>query len=172
MREVTTRFLRHYGREVSKYQNVLSGTFQPSSYTVSAHIPLGAAVGATPDGRHAGEQLADGGLSPMLGRDVSGPTASLMSVSKLDNWRDANGSLLNVKFSPSTLAGEGGLKKLMAYLRAFCRLGIQHIQCINPTDDEIGHMAQGAVEARGGDHCGFFRELRVSDVVSILEMAR
>ena len=81
-----------------------------------------------PDGRRAGEQLADGGLSPMVGRDQHGPTASLQSVGKLDNVLDSNGSLLNVKFSPSALAGEAGLAKLMAYLRAFGRLGIQHIQ--------------------------------------------
>lgn len=122
------RFLAYYGHEVEKYANPRGGNFQPGSYTVSAHIPLGEVVGATPDGRRAGEQLADGGLSPMVGRDKHGPTASLMSVSKLDNVQDSNGSLLNVKFSPSALAGEQGLQKLMAYLRAFSRLHIQHIQ--------------------------------------------
>lgn len=126
--ELGARFLRHYGEEVAKYENVRGGHFQPGSYTVSAHIPLGRNVGATPDGRMAGEQLADGGLSPMVGRDKNGPTASLASVSKLPNVLDSNGSLLNVKFSPATLAGEGGLDKLVAYLRAFCRMGIQHIQ--------------------------------------------
>jgi formate C-acetyltransferase len=49
-------------------------------------------------------------------------------VSKLENVLDTNGSLLNVKFSPATLAGDGGIQKLVAYLRAFCRLKIQHIQ--------------------------------------------
>jgi formate C-acetyltransferase len=126
--EIGARFLAHYGHEVARYRNPRGGRFQPGSYTVSAHIPLGEAVGATPDGRHAGEQLADGGLSPMVGRDRSGPTASLRSVSKLDNVLDSNGSLLNVKFSPATLAGEGGLAKLAAYLRAFSRLKLQHIQ--------------------------------------------
>ncbi len=126
--ELGRRFLAHYGREVEKYENPRGGRFQPGSYTVSAHVPLGAVVGATPDGRHAGEQLADGGLSPMVGRDKHGPTASLMSVGKLENVRNSNGSLLNVKFSPSALEGERGLQNLMAYLRSFCRLGIQHIQ--------------------------------------------
>ncbi len=126
--ELGARFLRHYGHEVERYGNVRGGRFQPGSYTVSAHVPLGAAVGATPDGRHAGEQLADGGLSPMAGRDVHGPTASLKSVSKLENVLDTNGSLLNVKFSPATLAGERGLGNLAAYLRTFSKLGIQHIQ--------------------------------------------
>lgn len=126
--QIGRRVLSHYGEEVARYENARGGRFQPGSYTVSAHIPLGAAVGATPDGRRAGEQLADGGLSPMVGRDKSGPTASLLSVSKLENVLDTNGSLLNVKFSPSTLEGEAGLARLVAYLRAFCRLKIQHIQ--------------------------------------------
>lgn len=126
--EIGRRFLAHYGEEVARYENARGGRFQPGSYTVSAHIPLGAAVGATPDGRRAGEQLADGGLSPMVGRDKNGPTASLLSVSKLENVLDTNGSLLNVKFSPSTLEGEAGIARLVAYLRAFCRLKIQHIQ--------------------------------------------
>ncbi len=126
--ELSAKFLRFYGEEVAQYTNPRGGHFQPGSYTVSAHIPLGKAVGATPDGRRAGEQLADGGLSPMVGRDKHGPTASLRSVSKLDNVLDSNGSLLNVKFSPATLAGDEGIRKLSAYLRAFSRLGVQHIQ--------------------------------------------
>ena len=126
--EIGRRFLEHYGHEVEKYENVRGGHFQPGSYTVSAHVPLGAACGATPDGRFAHEQLADGGLSPMVGRDKHGPTASLRSVSKLRNVLDSNGSLLNVKFSPATLAGDLGIEKLTAYLRSFSRLGIQHIQ--------------------------------------------
>ena len=126
--ELGARLLSHYGHEVAGYTNPRGGHFQPGSYTVSAHIPLGEACGATPDGRHAHEQLADGGLSPMVGRDTNGPTASLRSVSKLDNALDSNGSLLNVKFSPATLAGEEGLAKRAAYLKAFSRYKIQHIQ--------------------------------------------
>ncbi len=126
--ELGASMLRYYARSVERYDNVRGGRFQPGSYTVSAHIPLGASVGATADGRRSGEQLADGGLSPMVGRDTHGPTASLLSVGKLDNVLDTNGSLLNVKFSPSSLAGEDGLTKLVAYLRSYARLGIQHIQ--------------------------------------------
>ena len=128
MDEIGARFLAHYGHEVERYENVRGGHFQPGSYTVSAHVPLGKACGATPDGRFAHEQLADGGLSPMVGRDKHGPTASLRSVSKLHNVLDSNGSLLNVKFSPATLEGDLGIRKLTGYLRAFSRLDIQHIQ--------------------------------------------
>lgn len=120
--------LSFYGEEVARYKNPRGGYFQPGSYTVSAHIPLGAGVGATADGRKAGDQLADGGLSPMVGCDKHGPSASLKSVSKLDNILNSNGSLLNVKFSPATLEHEEGIHKLVAYLKSFSRLKLQHIQ--------------------------------------------
>lgn len=120
--------LSYYGDEVEKYKNPRGGIFHPGSYTVSAHIPLGEGVGASADGRKAKEQLADGGLSPMVGRDKNGPSASLKSVSKLDNILNSNGSLLNVKFSPSTLEGENGLHKLASFIQSFTRLKLQHIQ--------------------------------------------
>ena len=120
--------LRFYCEEVSRYENPRGGHFTPGSYTVSAHVPLGEAVGATPDGRKAREQLADGGLSPMVGRDKEGPTAVLKSVSRLDHVLLTNGSLLNVKFHPATLAGEEGIRRMVGYLKAYMRLKIQHIQ--------------------------------------------
>jgi len=125
---ISADLLRFYCKEVEQYRNPRGGQFTPGSYTVSAHVPLGAVVGATPDGRFAGEQLADGGLSPMLGQDHQGPTAVLKSVSKLDNTLLSNGTLLNVKFTPSTLEGQQGLNKLADFLCAFTRLKLQHVQ--------------------------------------------
>jgi len=125
---LSSDILRYYSKSVEKHVTPRGGSFVPGSYTVSAHIPLGKAVGATPDGRKFGEQLADGGLSPMVGRDMLGPTAVLKSVSKLDNYLTTNGSLLNVKFSPKTLEGEVGINKLCDFLFAFMKLKIQHIQ--------------------------------------------
>ncbi|KJY82925.1 formate acetyltransferase [Vibrio galatheae] len=123
-----SELLRLFCKEVEQYDNPRGGKFTPGSYTVSAHVPLGAVVGATADGRLSGEQLADGGLSPMLGKDQLGPTAVLKSVSKLDNYLLSNGSLLNVKFTPATLEGQHGLTKLSDFVRAFMKLKLQHIQ--------------------------------------------
>lgn len=125
---ISAQLLRLYCKEVEKYDNPRNGKFTPGSYTVSAHVPLGAVVGATPDGRYAKEQLADGGLSPMVGQDHNGPTAVLKSVSKLDNYLLSNGTLLNVKFTPATLAGDQNLNKLADFLHAFSKLKLQHIQ--------------------------------------------
>ncbi len=126
--KLSSDILRLYCKEVEKYTNPRGGIFIPGSYTVSAHIPLGEVVGATPDGRMSGEQLADGGLSPMFGRDKLGPTAVLKSVSKLDNYLLTNGSLLNIKLSPGPLQTEQGLENFVNYLYAYMKLKIQHIQ--------------------------------------------
>ncbi|WP_125708676.1 formate C-acetyltransferase [Lacticaseibacillus porcinae] len=122
------KIFRHFALELGKYHNIRGGEFNAGAYTVSAHIPLGEDVGATPDGRKAHEQLADGGLSPMVGRDHLGPTAVLKSVSKIDNTLAVNGSLLNVKFSPATLKGDNGIKKFADFLMAFTQLKIRHVQ--------------------------------------------
>ena len=47
------RWAGRYCRLVEAYPTVRGGTYQPGFYTVSAHVPMGADVGATPDGRHA-----------------------------------------------------------------------------------------------------------------------
>ena len=106
MDNVGAELLRHYCKEVEKYQNPRGGYFTPGSYLVSAHVPLGWMIDArTEQVLILPKQLADGGLSPMLGQDAQGPTAVLKSVSKLDNTLLSNGTLLNVKFTPATLEG-------------------------------------------------------------------
>ncbi|HHV62413.1 MAG TPA: glycyl radical protein [Firmicutes bacterium] len=113
---------------IEKGENPRGGRFQPGFYTVSAHVPLGEDVGATPDGRLAGEPLADGGLSPVRGRDRKGPTAVLKSLGKIDQVRASNGTLLNQKFLPSVLEGPEGIAKFAAFLRAFVALKVMQVQ--------------------------------------------
>ncbi|MEF3091698.1 MULTISPECIES: formate C-acetyltransferase [Raoultella] len=161
---ISADLLRFYCKEVEQYLNPRGGHFTPGSYTVSAHVPLGSVVGATPDGRLAGDQLADGGLSPMVGQDSQGPTAVLKSVSKLDNYLLSNGTLLNVKFTPATLAGDGGLNKLADFLQAFSKLKLQHIQFNVVNADTLREAQQrpqdfAGLVVRVAGYSAFFVEL-------------
>ena len=122
------RWANHNCELVEQYPNISGGIYQPGFYTVSAHVPMGNNVGATPDGRKAGEPLADGGLSPTAGRDMRGPTAVLQSVSKPDLSLATNGTLLNMKFLPSFFVGEQALEKFVTLLRGFSELRIPHVQ--------------------------------------------
>jgi len=77
-------------------------TLHCSTSTVSSNTPFGKVVGAMPDGRTAGLPVADG-QSPMRGTDKKGPTASISSVSKLNNILLSCGSLYNLKMIPEDL---------------------------------------------------------------------
>ena len=63
-------------------------------------------------------QDADGGVSTMYGRDVSGPTALLHSVSRLPFEKASNGTLLNMKFLPQFFKTQTGIVKFTQLLRA------------------------------------------------------
>jgi formate C-acetyltransferase len=126
--DLGSEVVRIFADLLSRYTNAREGRYHMGLYTVSAHVPMGANVGATPDGRFAGSPLADGGVSAMYGRDESGPTAVLKSVSRLNGRLASNGSLLNLKFLPEFFSGPGDRKKFNAFLRSFCRMNINHVQ--------------------------------------------
>ncbi|KZL91026.1 glycyl radical protein [Clostridium magnum] len=116
-----------YCSEVEKYTNPRNGQFQPGLYPVSANVPMGSQTGATPDGRKAGEALADG-VSPVSGRDITGPTAAVNSVAKIDHYKASNGTLFNQKFHPSALEGQTGLQNLSSLVRSFFDQKGLHVQ--------------------------------------------
>lgn len=116
-----------YTRPLLKYKNTRGGQFQAGLYPVSANVPLGAQTGATPDGRLAGTPVADG-VSPSAGRDINGPTSSANSVSRLDHGIASNGTLFNMKFHPSALAGEAGLENFVALIQTYFEMKGSHMQ--------------------------------------------
>lgn len=59
---------------------------------------------------------------------MSGPTAVLKSVSRMDNSFTTNGGLLNMKFLPEFFETETGMNKFENFLRAFVDLEVPHIQ--------------------------------------------
>jgi pyruvate formate-lyase/glycerol dehydratase family glycyl radical enzyme len=126
--EIGVKWAAYFREKLSGYTNYRGGPYHTGMYTVSAHVPMGQNVGATPDGRLSQQPLADGGLSPVYGRDVSGPTAVLKSVSKIDCEDTTNGGLLNMKFLPEFFSTETGIDKFSKFLRTFVDLKIPHIQ--------------------------------------------
>ena len=125
--EIAVEAANIYCREVNKYRNPRGGQFQPGLYPASANVPLGWVVAATPDGRKKASALADG-VSPTGGVDISGPTATVTSVAKLDHQVTSNGTLLNQKFHPSAVKGEEGLRNLIAVTETYFKNGGFHVQ--------------------------------------------
>jgi formate C-acetyltransferase len=112
---------------IIKFTTTYGGTMKPSGISITSHGPGGALTGATPDGRYAGETLADGTMSAAQGRDTHGPTALIKSALKI-NQVPYQSTLLNMKFHPSALKTDEDLKKLSDLIRIYFSLGGKHIQ--------------------------------------------
>ncbi len=110
--------------EISHYHNTrygrgpIGGGYFPGTSSISANVPQGAQLCATPDGRGKGEPLAEG-CSPSHAVDVNGPTAVFKSVAKLPTLKLNGGVLLNQKLAPSALEQERDVQKLILLLRTF-----------------------------------------------------
>jgi pyruvate formate-lyase/glycerol dehydratase family glycyl radical enzyme len=103
------------------------GTNKPTGISITAHAPGGALTGATPDGRYAGETLADGTMSAAQGKDTHGPTALLRSAMTI-NQVPFQATLLNMKFHPSALKTTEDLRKLSDLIKTYFSAGGKHIQ--------------------------------------------
>jgi formate C-acetyltransferase len=99
-------------RLTRRYPSAFGGELDVRYVTITAHIPFGAVLGATPDGRRAGEPVSEG-VSPCQGADRNGPTASLISTAKTrsEGRKERAARLLNMKLSPSAVAGPDGTRK-------------------------------------------------------------
>lgn len=124
---VDTLLTEAYGYFITNYKTYrntrygrgpIGGGYFAGTSSISANIPSGAAVPATPDGRKAYTPLAEGS-SPSSGTDRLGPTAVFKSISKLPTKHITGGVLLNQKLSPAAIKNEADKKKLIALIRTF-----------------------------------------------------
>ena len=102
------------------------GIYRINMLPTTSHVYFGSVVGATPDGRNAGQPLSEG-ISPFQGVDMKGPTAVLKSASKIDHLK-TGGTLLNQKFAPSFFNNEDSIIKLGALVRSYFKMNGHHIQ--------------------------------------------
>lgn len=124
-----------FRRAVSGRMNTKDGFYAVNYLSTTCHIYFGSVLGATPDGRRAQEPVSEG-VSPVQGADRHGPTAVIKSVAKMDQVR-TGGALLNQKFSPSLLEGEGGIDNLAHLVRSYFKLDGHHIQMNVVTADTL-----------------------------------
>ena len=112
--------------EVDGRKSPTGATYRINMLPTTCHVYFGSVIGATPDGRLAGQPLSEG-ISPVQGADKYGPTAVIKSCSKMDHVK-TGGTLLNQKFTPKLLEGEEGIRNLLHLVRVYFRMGGHHIQ--------------------------------------------
>ncbi|MCK4450268.1 MAG: glycyl radical protein, partial [Anaerolineae bacterium] len=129
--------------ELEKHRNAEGVPYAANMIPTTTHIWFGSLNGATPDGRLAETPLSEG-ISPVQGTDSNGPTAVVRSMARLDHARCC-GTLLNMKFHPTALSGEEGLRKFGHLIRTYFKLGGHHMQ-FNVVSAETLRAAQECPE--------------------------
>ena len=120
-----------YCNNINGRPNSRGGTYEAGVYSVIANVGFGVIQWASPDGRVAGEPLSDniGPVHTHAGsHDVKGPTAIAKSATKIDHSLAGNGTLLNWKFSPSSVSGETGRENFINLVDTFFQLKGLHSQ--------------------------------------------
>ena len=112
--------------EVTGRKNVKGGVYRIDMLPTTCHIYFGEVIGATANGRLKNKPVSEG-ISPEKGADINGPTAVIKSAAKMDHLK-TGGTLLNQKFTPEVVSGEGGLSNMANLIKTYFNFEGHHIQ--------------------------------------------
>jgi formate C-acetyltransferase len=124
--DVMRQVFESYFNAIDGRPNTRGGQYHINLLPTTCHVYFGAVMGASSDGRLAGQPVSEG-ISPVQGADRCGPTAVLRSAAKMDHAR-TGGTLLNQKFTPQLLKDDDGLDRLVQVIRTYFKLDGHHIQ--------------------------------------------
>jgi formate C-acetyltransferase len=141
------RVTEHFIDLMDRMESPLGGRYFVHLFSFRCHIEFGKTVGATPDGRLAGEPLAYS-LSAHQGRDTRGVTALLNSLSRLPHSRAAGATAAIVEVDPALVAGDAGIERLAQLIRTAFSMGIGQLQWNVVTAERL-RMAQDDPEKYG-----------------------
>ena len=117
------------------------GTYRGLLISAGGQVAAGMMLGATPDGRRAGEPVSNG-MSPTNGMDIDGMTAALHSAAKVSKGASlSGGTSFNMNLNPMTLKTDEGVDKMASLLEGYIELGGRQVQ-FNPMSKEILKDAQ------------------------------
>jgi len=143
---------------LNKFTTFRGANFVPGAFSYRDHEMHGGRTGASPDGRKAGNVLADGS-SPVQGYDNQGPTLSLNSTTAWEPLRFLGGISVNVKISPNT-----STEQIRALIEGYIKQNGMQLQ-FNVVDTEVLKDAQqnpdqyGNLLVRIGGYSDYFTKI-------------
>jgi len=132
VKKITNMFFDAY----REHRTARGARFVCGLFTMGMYLPLGENTSATPDGRMAGEMLANS-VSGSVYAPRIGLTASHKSAAKIDTTRTPNGFTFNQILTRSLVSSERDLEKWMALLQTYFDLGGQTVQYSITTREDL-----------------------------------
>lgn len=125
--DLARRVAVHFIDLMDDMRSPLNGRYFVHLFSFVANISFGKTVGATPDGRCAGEPLAYS-LSAHQGRDMCGVTALLNSLARLPHDKAAGATAAIVDVDPAMVQGEAGVERLKQLVQTSVAMKIGQLQ--------------------------------------------
>jgi formate C-acetyltransferase len=137
--EITSYAFDIFASEMRKYKNERGGPYIVSCLPMSTIVQYGYDVAATADGRIHKEPLSDS-IGAQSGTDVSGATAMINSVCRLNHTEMSGGLIFNMRLNPRAVEGDR-LNDFVGLIRTFIRKKGMQIQ-FNIISSEVLRKAQ------------------------------
>ena len=132
---LAAEIVKAYAGELNGRPNGRNGRFLANGHCARQFIVLGRQTGATPDGRHAGDEFSKN-VSPAPGADTEGVSALVLGVTSLDSRLLPGDFPLDVMLHPGMVAGEKGLETMRSIVETYhARGGMQiHFNVVDPEE--------------------------------------
>ena len=132
---LAAEIVKAYAGELNGRPNGRNGRFLANGHCARQFIVLGRQTGATPDGRHAGDEFSKN-VSPAPGADTEGVSALVLGVTSLDSRLLPGDFPLDVMLHPGMVAGEQGLATMRTIVETYhSRGGVQiHFNVVDPEE--------------------------------------
>jgi formate C-acetyltransferase len=160
-RRVIDAFTRCVRRHAARFDTGL--LFPCGVATFSWYVGIGQGLGASPDGRRAGEPVSSN-FSPALGRDMEGVSGAIASYSGMRHEQLPAGGPLDLRISRRLVEGSTGTHRMVALIRSLVDLG-GSMMTLTVADAEELRAAQREPEkhrslrVRMGGWCAYFTTL-------------
>ncbi|HPD13977.1 MAG TPA: pyruvate formate lyase family protein [Planctomycetota bacterium] len=160
-RDVIAAFTEAVARHAEAHRATV--LFPAGVGTFSWYIGIGEGLGASPDGRLAGEPVSSN-FSPALGRDLDGLPSAILSYAKMHPERLPAGGPLDLRLARRLVEGDAGTARMAGLVRGFVESG-GAMMTLTVADTEELRAAQRepdryqSLRVRMGGWCAYFTML-------------
>ncbi|GHU17428.1 glycyl radical enzyme [Spirochaetia bacterium] len=144
-RDMIDYFVERGAYHAKKFPRII---FSPCIGTYSWIISIGKKIGASADGRASQEPIASN-MSPVPGKDVSGPTAAIHSYLKLNTRPMAAGAPIDLRLSSNGLEGAEGTARVAALIKTFLEEGGNMMTLTITSAEELKKAMENPEKYRG-----------------------
>lgn len=134
--EIASELLKFYADTLDGRRNDLGGVFRAGTASAMYYIWHSKDMGASADGRDAGEAVACN-YSPSLFARCEGPVSIIRSFSRPDLKRVANGGPLTIELSDTMFRSEEAIHKCAMFVKSYMDMGGHQMQINSVNRDRM-----------------------------------